>query len=243
VDWLRSLQPVALDRHVRRSGEDYAQALLELLPRGQAWPRDIDSTLYLTVAGLADYWGFIDGRAADLLERESDPRATIELLPDWERNWGLPDPCFSPMPLTISDRHRILILKMTLLGAQSREFYINWAAFLGYTIYITEYAPFMCGVSMCGDTSAQEIAAGGDQYHMRWYVGPPELRFFWTVHVQNARLTWFRCDAGQCGVDHLLTIGLAQDLECMIDRWKPAHTVVVFDYSSLVTGGSMAGTP
>lgn len=199
--------------------------------------------MQMTLRGLAQVFGFCDARAADLLEIESDPRRTAELLPDWERNWGLPDPCFSPMPMTLEDRRRILLLKMTLLGAQSREWFIKWAQFLGYTIYITEYAPFMSGVSRCGNTSAEEIAAGGDQYHMRWYVGPAEMRFFWTVHVMNARLTWFRCGVGQCGIDHLLTIGLALDLECMIRRWKPAHTEVVFDYSSLVTGGSMAGTP
>ena len=38
---------------------------------------------------------------------------------------------------------------------------------------------------------------------------------------------------GECGVDRLLAIGTAQDLECMIDRWKPAHTEIVFDYSSV----------
>ena len=235
--------PSVPDVHVRRTGSDYVQAFLNLLPTGQAWPRSRESTLVQTCDGLNQYWGYVDGRAADLLERESDPRAALELLPDWERNWALPDPCFSPMPLTVDDRHRILMLKMTLLGTPSRKFFTDWAAFLGYQIYITEYAPFMCGVSRCGDTSAEEIAAGGDGYHMRWYVGPAEMRFYWTVHVMNARLTWFRCGAGQCGVDHLLTIGLAQDLECMIRRWEPAHTQVIFDYSSLVTGGSMAGTP
>lgn len=77
--------------------------MLNLLPRGQAWPREIDSTLVLTVNGLANYWGYVDGRAADLLETESDPRTTVELLPDWERNWGLPDPCF-PSAQSITER-------------------------------------------------------------------------------------------------------------------------------------------
>jgi len=239
---LRTGPPVP-DRHVRRSGDDYAHELAALLPKGQAWPREPFSTLMLTVSGLAQYYGVVDGRAADLLERESDPRATIELLEDWERAWGLPDPCFSPMPLTIADRHKILLLKMTLLGTPSRKFYTDWAKFLGYNIYITEYSPFMCGVSMCGDTSDLEVAAGGDPFHMRWYVMLPENRFMWTVHVENARLTWFRCGVGQCGIDHLLTIGLAQDLECMIRRWAHAYTVPIFDYSSLATGGAMAGTP
>ena len=115
-----SLQPI--DRHVRRSGDDYAHALLELLPRGQAWPRWSGSTLVQAQTGLAEYWGVVDGRAADLLETESDPRITWELLPDWERAWGLPDPCL-PSATTIGERRRMLVMKMTLLGAQSRAFF------------------------------------------------------------------------------------------------------------------------
>ena len=67
--------------------------LAALLPIGPAWPREYDSTLMALIGGLSQIWGDVDGRAADLLETESDPRTTVELLPDWERAWGLPDPC------------------------------------------------------------------------------------------------------------------------------------------------------
>ena len=58
-------------------------------------------------------------------------------------------------------------------------------------------------------------------------------------------LTWFRVGpiGGEVGVDPHLLIGLAEDLECLLNRWKPAHTEIVFDYSGLTNGGSMAGTP
>ena len=126
------------DIHIRRDGDDYWQALANLLPYGQAWPRWEESTLMRTVRGLAQTFGFVDARAADLLEQESDPRKTIELLPDWERNWALPDECLRKA-LTIDQRHALLIWKMTLLGGQSREFFINIAAWLGSTINITEF--------------------------------------------------------------------------------------------------------
>ena len=233
------------DRHVRRTGDDYAQAFLSLLPQGQAWPRHPESTLVRACTGLNEFWGFVDGRAADLLEVESDPRLTTELLPDWERNWGLPDPCFFGEQISLADRRRILMLKMTLLGGQSRAFYVEVMSWLGYTIQITEYAPYMCGVSMVGDTSQQEQQAGGHAGDMRWYLGPEEMRFYWTIHVGSPRLTWFRVAilGGEVGVDPHLIIGLAEDLECLLNRWKPAHTMIVFDYSGLTTGGSMAGTP
>lgn len=215
------------DKHVRRSGDDYAEALAADLPRGTAWPRDPDSVLMKVVAGLGQPYGFADGRAADLLEQESDPRSTIEILPEWERAFGLPDPCVAE-PLSIGDRQIALVTKMTMLGGQSREFFIALAAALGYTIRITEYAPFMCGISQCGDTRD----AFGD---WRWEIGPPEIRFYWTIHVGAVRLTWFRTGGGggQTGVDPMLRIALATDLECIIRRWKPAHTQVIFDYTSL----------
>jgi uncharacterized protein YmfQ (DUF2313 family) len=236
-----------VDRHIRRDGEDYADALASLLPYGQAWPRWPDSVLMRTVRGLAEYFGFVDSRAADLLERESDPRLTLELLPDWERNWGLPDPCFKQAQ-TIDQRHALLILKMTLLGAQSREFFIGIAAWLGYTITISEFAPFMAGVSQAGDTRGMINWNDTPGQHpeipdFRWYIGPPEMRFYWVVHVINAPLTWFRSGAGQAGVDPHLRIGYAYDLECLLNRWKPAQTMIVYDYSNLKTGDSMAGTP
>ena len=122
------------DRHVRRAGSDYRDAFLELLPQGQAWPKhSLDSVLWKACDGLNNYWGWVDGRAADLLEIESDPRSTVELLPDWERNWGLPDPCYSAPP-TISERQFALVQRMTLLGSQSRQFYIDFAKQLGYEL-------------------------------------------------------------------------------------------------------------
>jgi len=229
--------PPTMDRHVRRTGDDYAGALIDLLPRGIAWPRDPLSVLMRAMTGLAQVWGFVDSRAADLLERESDPRETVELLPDWERNWGLPDPCFTPTP-TIGERQAMLVFKMTMLGGQSRAFFQSLAVWLGYDITIEEYSPFMAGVSSVGDTRFLY-----DNHHPRWQIGPPEMRFYWTIHTGQASLTWFRASKGQAGVDPHLRIGTAEDLECLFQRWKPAHTQIVFDYSGLVGGGPMAGTP
>jgi uncharacterized protein YmfQ (DUF2313 family) len=258
------------DRHVRRSGSDYTEAFLSMLPQGQAWPKHSpDSTLVKGVTGLCDYWGFVDGRAADLLERESDPRTTIELLPDWERNWGLPDPCYSA-PQTIGERQLALVLRMTMMGGQSRQFFIDFAAYIGYSITITEYRPFMVGLDRCGDNrvigdgtdpmfsdtfvcgylpvynpNGERVAEGELSEWPNYGLGPPENRFYWTVHVHSTSLTWFRCGngGGQCGVDPHLRIGIATDLECILARWKPAHTEIIFDYSGLTPGDPMAGTP
>jgi uncharacterized protein YmfQ (DUF2313 family) len=220
-----------VDRHVRRTGQDYAQQFLRLLPHGAAWPRHPLSTLVQTCEGLSDYWGFVDGRAADLLEIESDPRTTTELLPDWERNWGLPDPCVKA-PQSIEARRLALVLKMTMLGGQSRQFFIDVAAALGYTIYITEYLPYQCGISRVGDTRSS-VDNPDDPTHYMWQLGAPEIRYYWTIHVQGMPLKYFHTGLGECGVDRLLAFGTDADLECVIDRWKPAHTDVIFDYSAM----------
>jgi uncharacterized protein YmfQ (DUF2313 family) len=243
------------DRHLRRLGQDYGSAFLTLLPQGQAWPKHPGTTLDLACRGLAEYWGFVDSRAADLLERESDPRQTMELLPDWERNWGLPDPCYEA-PQTIGERQRELVRRMTMLGAQSREFFIELAAELGYTISISEYRPWVVGIDRVGD--ARRYGDGSDPMYDEWGnpikdplgnnveeavlsdwphygFGPMKNRFYWTVHVSGVSLIWFRVGGGggQTGVDPHLRIGLASDLECLLNRWKPAHTEIIFDYSGL----------
>jgi uncharacterized protein YmfQ (DUF2313 family) len=219
------------DKHITRSGEDYAEAMQQLLPLGQAWPRDYDSVLMKTVRGLTGIWGNIEGRASQLLEIESDPRTTTELLPDWERNWGLPDPCMKDPPTSLDERRQALVTKMTSIGGQSRQYFIDVAKQYGYEITITEYAPYMTGVSLVGDTRGLDNKTPPDDY--RWRLGPPEMRYYWTVHVSATKLTYFHCNSSQCGIDRLLRIGLADDLECILDELKPAHTDIVFDYSPL----------
>jgi uncharacterized protein YmfQ (DUF2313 family) len=219
------------DGWTQHAASDYATALADLLPTGPAWPRDLDAPLMLWVGGASQIWGDVDARAADLLTQESDPRSALELLPDWERNWGLPDPCLAEK-LTIGDREIALVAKMTTLGGQSRPFFLGVAATLGYSARITEYAPFMCGISRCGDTR--------DVYgDWRWQLAQPTIRFYWTVHIGSLRNTPFRVGGGggQCGIDPLLRIAMATDLVCLLTRWAPAHTQVIFDYSAV------GGTP
>jgi uncharacterized protein YmfQ (DUF2313 family) len=255
------------DRQVCRNGDDYAEAFADLLPVGQAWPREPDSALMAFIGGLSQIWGDpVDAKACVLLRRESDPRETIELLPEWERAWNLPDPCYEA-PQSIDERQLALVMRMTMLGAQSREFFISVAAQLGYTITISEYRTFVVGIDRVGDSRVfgvvppdpmldewgkpikgppgdHNVANGELSEWPQYGLGPPENRFYWTVHVDTPGLIWFRCASGQCGVDPHLRIKLADDLECLLERWKPAHSQIIFDYSGLSNPGDpMAGTP
>jgi uncharacterized protein YmfQ (DUF2313 family) len=241
------------DQHVRRSGPDYLRPFLALLPLGIAWPRKPDSVLVRTCRGLSNIWGFVDGRAADLLERESDPRKTIELLPDWEASWGLPDPCF-PSATTIGERQRMLVMVMTMLGGQSRAFFKWVADWIGAVIHMEqwtdtlgnvhnssfhEWAPFMAGVSHVGETRMAFDKSG----FYRWEIGPPEMRFYWTIEPANAAVIWFRASSGQAGVDPHVQVRTPSEIACLFRRWKPAQTEIVYDFSSLSAGGPLQGTP
>lgn len=240
------------DTWVQRRADEYAQAIESELPTGTAWPRETGSDLMRWVAGCAAVWGDVDARAATLAVVESDPRSTFELLPDWERAYGLPDLCIR-VPQTIEERRNALVAKVTATGGQSRAFFIAEAAALGYTISIYEFAPYLCGITECGDTrpdgaltityaqcGAMECGAdpicsviqtGGDEW--RWELGPPELRYFWKVKLAHNKLTWFRGGTGECGQDHHCEIGLADDLECLFRRYKPASSEVIFDYAAV----------
>ena len=218
------------DTWAPRGADHYAEVITNELPDGSAWTRDRDGGLMKWVDGNAQIWGDFDARAADLLITEADPRSPLELLPDWERAFGLPDACSIESP-TVEDRRNALVNKMTIVGRQDRNFFVQVAAALGYVITITEFSPFMCGISQCGDTSSAAPDNAADT-GPRWVFGPPEIRFYWKVHVFGRRLSWFRCGSGQCGLDPMLRIALATDLECVIRRWSPAHTQVIFDYAN-----------
>jgi len=243
------------DKHIRRNGDDYAGVFMSLLPQGQAWPkgsiRRLDdgsldgSTLARTCYGLSQYWGKVDQRAADLLEIESDPRKASEshhpedgLLADWERAFGLPDLCF-PTAGNVDERRRMLVLHMTWLGAQSRQYFIDLMAWLGYgNIEIEEFSPFMAGISQVGDTRPEP------RHNFRWYIGPAEQRFVWTVSFGHLGVVWFRAAAGQAGVDTHVKFVVPDEVQCLLERWKPAHTDVQVD---LTPGDEildpMQGTP
>lgn len=234
LDQLRSM--MTPDQFVRRSSDDYAEGFQRLMPRGQAWPTVKTSVIRRLCNALAWFWGFVDSRAADLLERESDPQKTVELLPEWERAWGLPEECF-PDARTIGERQKMLVTKMTWQGGQSRQYFIDLMAWLGFRVVIKEWAPFMAGISRCGDTRP----APDDVF--RWYIGPPEGRFVWMAQVGYMGLTWFRAAAGQAGVDHHLEFRNPLAVECLLMRWKPAHSWLVFDYTPFDFDDPMEGTP
>ena len=189
---------------------DYQQQLAALLPQGAIWPRDNDSNLMTLLLGLAQEFARVDRRAADVI-RESDPRTTLELLEDWERNWGLPDTCLADVEQTIAERRDALVAKIVGTGGQSRPYFIDVAAALGFTITIEEFRPFRAGLGRAGDA-----LTNGD-----W-------QYTWRVHAPAVTVRPFRAGVGVAG-EPLRTWGNVA-LECKLGQYQPAHTILQFAY-------------
>lgn len=189
---------------------EYLAQLQALLPQGFAWPRQADAALTRLLLAWADEMARIDGRAARLIE-EADPRTAVELLADWERVAGLPDPCVAALGIeqTAAQRRAALAAKLASGGGQSAAYYIALAARLGYTITITEHETFTVRSKVCDPLN-----------DLPW-------RFTFTV---NAPLDTVRRFTVRSAVADPLAAWGNELLECVISRLKPAHTHVLFAY-------------
>lgn len=195
-----------------RTPLEYLRLLQSLLPRGRAWNREEGSTLTEVLYGKADELSRVDSRSEDLLQ-ERDTRYASELLTDHETDLGLPDDC-EQLGETIQERRNIAHTQLITLGGQDKAYFITLAAALGFTIAITEYTPFWCGLGASG-------SACGDQSNI----------FYWDViiSVDIAPEIYFICGSSQCG-DPLIKTSVYDGLICRLTKLKPAHTEVRFEF-------------
>lgn len=211
--WETAMLEALRDRYgmVEHSAGEYRDALAALLPTGAAWSRDPASVLMQLLAALAAELARVDLRASQLLA-ETDPAATAELLGDWERVVGLPDPCVTQAQ-TIAERRRALEGRLTAVGGQSIAFFVALAARLGYSVTIDEFAS-------SGAATAAGIVFSGDEWAHIWRVNVPE----------PVAINPFRAGAGAAGEP--LRSWSNEVIECQFNRYKPAHTKVLFAYAT-----------
>lgn len=190
---------------------DYRDALAALLPVGAAWPREVGTPLMQLLDSLAAELGRLDGRAEQLLA-ETDPASTTELLADWERVVGLPDPCVT-LAQTVAERRLALEGRLTAVGGQSRAFFIGLASRLGYSVTIDEF-------TSAGAATSAGVTFTGDEWAHIWRVNVPTA----------VAVTPFRAGAGAAGEP--LRAWSNEVIECQFNRYKPAHTRVLFAYAA-----------
>lgn len=188
----------------------HADLLKLLLP-----PISIDPQGAALAAELAAEGAALDAadHASDGILREAGPRTTSELLADWERVAGLPDPCVvaSGAEQTVEQRRAALVAKLISLGGQSRQYYIDLAAALGYPgATIDEFRPFNCNDD-CNDA----LWSQADRF--AWKINLPSDGGVFLMNCNSP------CDSplGAWGDDAI---------ECRIQRLKPAHTTALVAY-------------
>jgi len=190
------------------NADDYLQHLQGLLPPGPAWTTDPGATFTKQLDAWAQELARIDARAIALTD-EANPRTTDELLADWERVAGLPDSCVGP-DQTVAQRRASLVAKLASLGGQTVAYYIAIAAALGFTITITE----------------------GHEHSVEDDVEDPLTGHAWAyTFTVNAPLNTVIEITVEDDVETALSVWGNQVLECVINRYKPAHTIALFAYS------------
>lgn len=197
--------------------EDYLQQAQALLPQGRAWPRDADAVLSQVLTAISESLARSHEEACRILSVESFPCYSLELLPDWEGAFGLPDECVSSAS-GIAERQLLLCAKIADKGGQSRLYFEALAEAMGYAVEITERRPFVCGISACGETHE---------------LGTSDLRFYWVVTVLEPRVTWFECGVSELGIAPFAAIARAEDLECRLEKIGPGHAYVTIGYQGV----------
>ncbi|WP_432721301.1 DUF2313 domain-containing protein [Jeongeupia wiesaeckerbachi] len=194
------------------SADDYREQLSALLPQGLAWPRDPDTILQRTLGSFGAGLAKLDTYGDALLD-EAWPRSSYGLLADWERVAGLPDEC-SVLGQTLESRRNAVAAKLAARGGQSPAYFIGIAAQYGHVdATITEFRARRYGRARNG----QRFGGWGWQYV--WQLNLPAQ----TVEQRNS---------GDPFGEYYQVWGDSQ-LECVINKLKPAHTRVFFTYGGV----------
>ena len=149
--------------------------------------------------------------SGDRLIDEADPRVATEALADWERVLGLPDSCAGTAAVTVMQRRDRVLDKLRKVRGQSRQFYLDLATRLGYSgTTITEFRP-----ATCADPCDLPV------YGEDW-------RFAWQMNTVNALAIYEMRVGDPC--DSPLRSWQSSELQCRLNKLKPAHTVVLMNY-------------
>lgn len=193
-----------------RTASDYKALLKKLLPKGKAWAVGNGSTFDKLLDAKAQEYARID---ADIIRFINNvfPQTTVDFLEDWERLVGIPKECLQrgDDPQT---RREDIVAALSVQGNLSRQHYIDLAKRLGYDITITEPRPFRVSINAVGDALYSE-----------------DWLFFWIVNTQLNTIRYFRVSENEVGDP--LAYWSNERLECVMNLYKPAHTIVLFSYT------------
>ncbi len=214
-----------------RTAKDYLELLKNLLPRGEIWTVQRDSNFEKFLLAKADELARLDAENYRFI-KEVNPLYSLEMLEDWERVLGLPDECMG-QEQTLEVR-RALVLRKLIRGQNfNRKYILEICKIFGYEdAYIEDFTPFLVNVSSVGD--ALNDAPGGANLDSKkeppqWVVDAHAgWRFTFLLHLGKSKIRYFKTGDSQVG-DRLATWG-DKVIECIINRDKPAHIIILFGY-------------
>lgn len=186
------------------TAESYAEMLWALMPPGQLFARSDESRIGQVLLAIAEEMARIGAKIEGLLD-ESDPRTALEYLADWERAVGLPDGC-APAVASIEARRARAAQRLVTLGSLTPAFIISQVqAALGIVVEIVEYVPGASGW---------------------WEPGIPTVPSWggWWFDVISDAVTAIYATMGSTVMGQPLGALQNEQIECVIDRLKPAHT-------------------
>ena len=194
-----------------RTAQQYFAQLKSLLPPGPAWDPERVPELGLVLTGVSQELARVEARAFALLN-ELDAGGVNELVPDWERVMGLPDPCLGLEP-AFEDRRLAVRQRLTAVGGQAGSYFIELAVRLGYPeATISEGRAPRFGRSRFGGS----------------HFGTWSAQFMWALNTGPRRRLGRRFGASYWG--ERFGVNPSGALECVIRRSAPAHALEFINY-------------
>ena len=186
--------------------EDYQNASLQLLPSGYAWNKELDSENAKLQLGFGYEFSRIES-SAELLLKEVIPNDSMLILEEWEAFAGLPD-CTSDETATIEMRHQTLSTKLKMTPSLCSRFLEKIATDRGYTIKVIDRYPHHC---------MRNVNYPLHPWHNWWtaYIKVFNYASHYMTVLDNVKTNLKINDYG--------------DLQCLLERYKPAHINLIYE--------------
>lgn len=198
-------------------------ALLRHLPSGMWWDayRIADKNLNKLWRAFGAAYDDMSAALCGLV-KELSPFTTENMITEWERAVGLPDPCL-PIAATLEERRALVIFRLAKKRWVTARDWMDLAALFGYTISITP------------GWYVQEPQLFNYEFPLGFDRFPKLGRFRVYIDIENVDFAGF--EFGAPGVNQNAGFPIpfgdtdpnVNALMCLIQRVKPANVVVIWN--------------